>query len=136
MSQDNVELVRRATEALSEGGAEAALALHLYTEDVLVYPTSEWPDDDVYRGHSGFRRLYHAWADNFDDLSMELQEIRDVGDQVVSLFEWRGRLKDSDIPICEAWGAVNSFRDGCISDVRLFRSHRQALVTVGLAEEA
>jgi ketosteroid isomerase-like protein len=133
MSQDNVELVRRASEALNAGGVEAALSLHVYAEDLLIYPTSEWPDDEVYRGHSAFRRLYHAWTDHFDEFSWEVQEIRDVGDQVVSLGEMRGRLKDSGIPIREAWGVVNSgFRDGCIGEVRFFRSQRDALEAVGL----
>src|SRR5437899_11725868 len=136
MSRDNVELVRRCIEALNAGGVEAALSLHVYAEDVLIYPTSEWPDDDVYRGHSGLRRLYQAWTDNFDEFRWEVQEVRDAGDQVVSLLEMRGRLKDSGIPICEAWGVVNSdFRDGCFGEVRFFRSQRQALEAVGLAEE-
>jgi ketosteroid isomerase-like protein len=136
MSRDRVELTRRALEAISTGGAEAALDLGVYTEDVRIYPTSEWPDDEVYCGHSGFRSLYSAWADNFDDLGIEVQQVRDVGGQVVSLFEWRGRLKDSGMPLREPWGSVTDFRDGFISEVRLFRSQRQALEAVGLREEA
>jgi ketosteroid isomerase-like protein len=135
MSQDNVELVRRVIQALNAGGVEAALSLHLYAEDVRIYPSSEWPEEEMYRGHSGFRSLYHAWTDHFDDWSWELQEIRDLGDQVVGLVEMRGRLKDSDVAICEPWGVVCSVRDGCISEVWHFRNQRQALEAVGLAQE-
>jgi ketosteroid isomerase-like protein len=133
MSQDNVELVRRLGQAFDAGGVEAVL--QLYAEDVLIYPTGEWPDDEVYRGHDGVRRLWHAWSDHFEDFSFEQQEIRDVGDRVVTLGEWRGRLKNSAVPIREAWGVVTSdFRDGRIGEVRFFRSQRQALEAVGLAE--
>jgi ketosteroid isomerase-like protein len=133
MSQANVEIVRKGYEALNAGGVEAALAFH--AEDVLIYPTSEWPDDDVYRGHDGLRRLYHAWTGNFDDWRWEVQEIQDVGSRVLSLVEMKGRMKDSGLPISEAWGVVASdFRDGTVGEVRLFRSQRQALEAVGLAE--
>ena len=136
MSDDNVERVRRAFEALNEGGVEAALALGLYAEDVLIYPTREWPDSEVYRGHSGARRLYLAWADQFDDFRWEVQETRDVGGRVLSLLEMRGRLKDSATPISEPWGVVTAVRDGRISEVQLFRNQREALEAVGLADEA
>src|ERR1700730_8846333 len=125
MSQENVEIVRSGFEAFNAGGVEAALAFH--AEDVLVYPTSEWPDDAVYRGHDGLRRLYQAWTGNFDDWSWEVQEIRDLGSRVLSLFEMKGRMKySSSALISEPWGAVTSdFRDGTIGEVRLFRSQQQ-----------
>ena len=135
MASANVELTRRAYEAFNAGGVEAALSLHAHAEDVLIYPTSDRPDDDVYRGHEGLRSLYHAWTDQFENFTWEVQEIRDVGDRVVSLVEMRGRLKYSGVLIREPWGVVSSFRDGRIGEIRFFRSQGQALDAVGLAEE-
>ena len=133
MSQENVEIVRKSSEALNTGGIEAALPF--FAEDVLVYPTSEWPDADVYRGHDGYRGLYHAWTGNFDDWSWEVHEIRDLGSTVLSLGEMKGRMKGSDVRISEAWGVVSSdFRNGKAGEVRFFRSQQQALKAVGLAE--
>jgi ketosteroid isomerase-like protein len=135
MASANVQLVSRGWKAVNAGGIEAVLPF--FAEDVLIYPTSEWPDGQVYRDHDGFRRLYHAWVDHFEDWTWEVQEIRDAGDQVVSLVEMRGRLRDAGTPICEAWGVIYSdFCDGRIGKARWFRSQRQALEAAGLADDA
>src|SRR5690348_270850 len=66
MASANVQLMRRTYEAFNAGGVEAALALNVHAEDLLIYPTSDWPDDEVYRGHDGLRALYHAWTAQFE----------------------------------------------------------------------
>ena len=61
MSQENVEVVRRGLHALRVGGVEAVLPF--FTTDVVMHPFPEWPDDPVYRGHDGARKLIAAWTD-------------------------------------------------------------------------
>ncbi len=53
MSQENVEVVKRAYDALSAGGIEASLAY--FRPDVVAYPFPEWVEASEYRGHDGQR---------------------------------------------------------------------------------
>jgi len=132
MSQANVEMVRKALAAFKSGGMDAVLAF--YAPDVVCYAVSEWLEDPVYRGHEGALRLT-AWTDNFDDVAFEANEIREVPEQVVVLAELTGQIKDSGVPIRQAFGVVYSdFRDGMIGEVRYFTSWQQALEAVGLEE--
>jgi ketosteroid isomerase-like protein len=133
MSQENVEIVRRAWEAYSVGGIEALLPL--YRPDVRIYPTPEFLEEPIYEGHDGLRRLAAGFTDNFDNWGWELHELREAGSRVLALAEMTGQIKDSRVPMREPWGVVFSdFRDGMIGEVRYFRSQEQALKAVGLSE--
>jgi ketosteroid isomerase-like protein len=74
MSQENVDLVRKGFDALSVGGIEALLPF--YPADVVMYSIAEWPDDPVYRGYEGARKLTAGWTDNFDEWGFDLKDTR------------------------------------------------------------
>ena len=80
MSQENVEIVHEAFSAFSVGGIEAVLPF--YATDVVLHSTAEWPDDPVYRGHDGARRLAAAWTENFDEFRFTVGELRAHGEHV------------------------------------------------------
>ena len=133
MSQQNVELVPKVMTAFSTGGIGAALPL--CAQDVVWYPSTEWLEDPAYRGRDGLRRASAIWTDNFDDVAWEVHEIRDVQERVVVLAELDGRIKDSGVPIREAFGiVVSDFRDGMIGEFRAFLTWQGALEAVGLRE--
>ncbi len=133
MSQENVEILRRAYEAFATGGMEAALPF--FTEDTIVYSIPDWPDDPEYHGHDGLRRLDRQWRDNFDDFGFDVRELRDAGDAVVCLNELTGRTKGSGIPMTMQIGAVFSeFEGGRVGSQRLFPSWESALEAAGLSE--
>src|SRR6478672_4701331 len=97
MSQENVELVRRALEAFATGGTNAMLAF--YAPDCIVYPIPGWLDDPVYRGHGGVRQLTSAWIERFDEWGWEIHELRSVGDRVVNLAHMTGKIKGSNVAL-------------------------------------
>jgi ketosteroid isomerase-like protein len=131
VSQANVDLVRKAFVAFKSGGMEAVLPF--YAQDVVCYPVSEWLEDPVYRGHEGALRLT-SWTDDFDNVAFEAHEIRDVGDRVVVLAELTGQIRDTGVPIRQAFGVVYAdFHDGTTGEVRYFLTWQQALEAVGLA---
>jgi ketosteroid isomerase-like protein len=133
MSEENVEIVRRANAAYAAGGMDAALSY--FTDDTVLCSIPEWPDDPEYHGHDGLRRLDRQWRDNFDDFGFDAQELRDAGHAVVSLHELTGRTKGSRIPMTMHIGAVVSeFADGRIGVQRLFPSWESALQAAGLSE--
>jgi ketosteroid isomerase-like protein len=81
MSQENVEIVRHAFQALTAEGVDAALSF--VPPDVVWYPTDRWLDDSAYRGHEGMRMIAAAFSENFDDFRFEVHDVRDAQDRVV-----------------------------------------------------
>jgi ketosteroid isomerase-like protein len=133
MSQENVEIVRRAFEAFNQGGVEEALPR--FAPDIVLYALPEWPGPSEYRGHDGIRALMTEWTENFDDFEMEVGETRAVGDRVLMLAETVGRIKSSRVPIRQPFGGLfGDFRNGQIGETRLFLTCREALEAAGLSE--
>ena len=78
MSQENVELARRAHDAFNRADLEAYMAL--MDEDVEAVPRIVGTLGETVRGHDGIRRW---WKDLFEivpDLTVEVVEVRDLGD--------------------------------------------------------
>jgi ketosteroid isomerase-like protein len=133
MSQENVDLVRKSFAAYDAGGIEALLLLH--APDTVWYALPDWPDDAVYRGHGGARKLTATFTESFDHVVLELCDIRDAGSRVVVHAVLTGQVKHSAVRARQPVGMVfSAFRDGMIGEVRYFRSWQDALKAVGLAE--
>ncbi len=133
MSQENVELVRKATEAWDSGGVEATL--QFYPEDVVWYPFPDSPDSvDGFQGHDGIREVMRGWTDSFDEYSASSREFRDYGEKVVALGEMSGLIKASGMPVRQPLGMVAwDFRDGKIGRASFFPSWEEALEAVGVS---
>ena len=129
----NVEAVRQGFHALRVGGVEALLPF--FTTDVVMHPFPEWPDDPVYRGHDGARKLIAAWTDNFEEWGVDVSEIRAAGTRVVALTEMVGQIKGSGVPIRQPMGAVFSeIHENIAGEVHFFLTWLEALKAVGLEE--
>jgi ketosteroid isomerase-like protein len=134
MSQENVELVRKAVDAWNSDGVEGVLAF--YTEDVVWYPFPDSPDSvSGFDGHDGVRDLMRGFTDSFDEYTVTAGELRDHGDRVVGLGELSGRIRGSDVPVRQPMGYIAwDFRGGKIGKARFFPSWEEALEAVGLSE--
>jgi ketosteroid isomerase-like protein len=133
MSQQNVELVRNAFQALSTGGIEAALTF--FTPNVIWYTTDRWLEGHAYRGHDGIRQLVAAFSENFDDWAYELEDIRDADDRVVALTYMTGRIKNSTQSVSKSPGlVVSDFRRATFGEIRAFPTLHQALEIGGLVD--
>ena len=132
MSQENVEIVRRAYAAYPENGVEGMAPF--FTADHVTYSIPGWPDDSEYHGHDGLRKLSQQWTEDFD-VSFHVQELRDAADVVVALVEMTARTKGTSVPIRGPLGVVHAaFRDGLIGETRYFASWQKALEAAGLSE--
>ncbi len=84
MSQENVELVRKSIDAIDSGDVEEVLS-YVHPEGELHSAIIGGAEEDVYRGHDGFRRWYAESMESFEELRTELTEYRDLGDRIVAI---------------------------------------------------
>jgi ketosteroid isomerase-like protein len=128
MSQQNVEIVRRALEAYRDGDFEGALALG----HPNIVSTRVDPDGAVYHGHDGLRRLMADWVEGFEEWSYRAQEYIDAGDIVVVHIRQWGRGVGSGAPVeADNW-LVYALEDGLITRVHIYSDRAQAYAAAGV----
>jgi ketosteroid isomerase-like protein len=133
MSQENVEIVRRAYEAFQRNGGEALLAF--LDREVEWKVRADLPDSDTYVGHEGMRRLSATFDEALDESWYSPEEFIDAGDQVVVVLRWGGRGKASGVEFeerDETW--IFAVREGKVVRVTEYPSRQDALEAAGLSE--
>ena len=132
MSQENVEIVRRAVEAYEHEGLDGSIRYYA--------PEIEWSTSDAaiervtYRGHDGLRRLFGNLDAEFDDLRFDVEELIDADDQVIVTIRIGGRGRASGAAVDRTWSFVCSVRDGMIYRVRAYTERAEAIEAAGLSE--
>ena len=138
MSQENVEIVRRAYELFNEGGPEAVISAGIWSpEIVLDFSPSEIPGLGVYRGHDEVRAFFEEdWfgAFPFEEWEVELDELVDHGDQVIAVHHQRGLGASSGAAAELEQGIIFTLRDGEVVRVEIYGDPRKALEAAGLRE--
>jgi ketosteroid isomerase-like protein len=133
MSQENLERTRRAWDAFNRRDLDAFLAL---TDPEVEFSTRymEMEGDPCYRGHDGVREWWRNLLAIFPDFSVEILEVRDLGDAGIVALGVRGHGLDSDAPFDETVWAAGEWRDGKVTLWRNFGSEAEALEAAGLSE--
>jgi ketosteroid isomerase-like protein len=129
MSQENVEIVRRALEGFVAG----EIPWETMDEEVEIHD-HDILDAGEYRGHSDFTRWVEDWGTGLPVVSLELQEFIDAGDAVVAVFLLKARPRGSSVDVERQDGIVYRLRDGRIIRFDYCNSRRQAVEAAGLAE--
>ena len=131
MSQENVDVVKRAADAFNRRDVD--VILDATTPDCVV--SSQLLDVTAeFGGREGLEHFYAMLSESWEDFQSVPQEYRDLGDRVLALGRNRGRGKGSGVAVDGPSGGLFEFRDGKISRVRLFLDHGEALRAAGLAE--
>jgi ketosteroid isomerase-like protein len=133
MSQENVEVVRRAMEAFGRG--DRAAFLDEVSSEVVVQQTAPIPDARTYHGHEGLVQVISDWAQVFDDLVMTAEELTGGGNnQVLARIHQKARGAGSGVPVeFDTW-FVYSVAAGKISRLQMFNDRDKALEAAGLRE--
>ena len=131
MSQENVELHRRGFEAFNERDLDALLAA--LDEDVDIFPVLAAMEGG-YHGHDGVRRWWSGLIGGFPDISVEVLEVRDLGEVTVSVVRVRGHGAESDTPFDATVWQVHRWRHGKCTRWDAYSSESEALEAVGLSE--
>ena len=134
MSQENVELFRRSVDAFNRRDLDAYLAL--MDDDVEGIPRAvAMEGGDHYHGHDGVRRWWKDLLDVFPDFTVEVVEVRDLGDSTLAAVRSLGHGAGSEVLLEDTfWGAHRWRRGKCVS-WRYFQTRSEALKAVGLSEQ-
>jgi ketosteroid isomerase-like protein len=134
MSQENVEIVRRAYEAFNQGDLEGMVAS--FAPDFEFVASGAIPGvDGVYRGPEEYkRRIVEQFGDEFHDFGADIHEFIEAGDQVLVSQTFRGRGKQSGVETRWNIWQVWTVRNGSIVHGQGFTSRAQALEAAGLRE--
>lgn len=131
MSQENVELVRRAHEAF-DTDLDALVR--------LLDPAIEWvsPNDSIEpgtrRGHSGVRDAFAATNMAWDAPTHTAQEFVDAGEDVLVTVTFRGHGRGSGMEAEQAEFHVWTVRGGAVVRFQWFYKRNEALEAAGLEE--
>src|SRR3954463_14884187 len=89
MSQENVEVIKRANAALNAGDIEAAL--QDFAPNATLRDLANGPDQaSVIEGADGIRQAFTLWTDAFDQLRADTEAFSDAGGAVICAVRWHG----------------------------------------------
>jgi ketosteroid isomerase-like protein len=134
MSQENVEVVRRAVAGWNRGDVDAWME--------AAHPEVEWSSgvqrlvegtQTVWRGRDEVRRFWDEWHALWD-LSIQISEFRNIGDTIVALGQMQIRGKASGIDLDQSVAYVVEFDSGLIRKMSAYLDEVEALQAVGLSE--
>jgi ketosteroid isomerase-like protein len=97
MADENVEIVRRAHDALNAGDMGALTALcaptfRLDMSDRVFNPA-------VYQGHEGIRAFYAEVMDVWESFTWEVTGVEDHGELIVAFLESTGKARGSGLEL-------------------------------------
>jgi ketosteroid isomerase-like protein len=132
MSQENVEIVRRAFSAFQ--GRDSEAWVNCFHPDVELLLPRNVLEGGSYRGHEGVKRALADAFETWEAFRFDIQDLRTVDDRVIAL----GRATNvgkGDAPTIEFQSAyLFKLCEGKISYFRSYQSHSEALEAVGLKE--
>ena len=133
MSEENVDIVRRAVESFNELGFDSVGTSDLVTDDVEFHEPPEQPAPRVARGREEVRTLAGEFDSAWEEHKSEPQEIRAVdADRVllVTVEHFKGR---DGIELEAPLASIFTLRDGKIARWQAFWDKQKALEAAGLS---
>jgi uncharacterized protein len=132
MSQDNVELVRRAFHAHQRRDDEAVFPLCDPGIEIEDYP--EMPSPTPYCGLRGVEEFFNDRRAVFPAQNVEVEEWIDAGESVIAVLHVRARGRQSGVPLDFRQAQVWTVQNGKLTRLRIYQEKVQALEAVGLRE--
>jgi ketosteroid isomerase-like protein len=101
-------------------------------EDAELYPLRAQLEGKSYRGPEGVREMFADFDEDWEELRIEIDEMRDVDDEVVVICRLRSRGRTSGVDLEVPIGFVWRFRDGKAVYARSYSEPADALRAAGL----
>jgi ketosteroid isomerase-like protein len=130
MSQENVEIVRRAFAFEIYGVGDRADAEKIFDPSVVINPTEEGPS----YGLDAIRDNFEHWKGAWEELEVTVEELIDAGDRVFVTAHHRGRGRGSGVQVDTRLYTVYTLRDGKVLRTDEYADRAEALEAAGLSE--
>jgi uncharacterized protein len=132
MSQENVEIVRRAIAAYNRRDFEAMRALN-HPDVQLDWSASRGLEAGVYQGQEEVLRFYQNFLETFEEVNIEPDRFIESGESVVVPNSARIRGRDGIETVARS-ALVFEVRSGRLARVCLHQETHEALEAAGLRE--
>ena len=134
MSQENVEIVRRAMQRYADHDIDAHLG-DMDPEVEYDWSKSDAPDSAVYTGHAAVRAFLQARDEALEERRLDFVKIIAAApDTVVYTARMRERGRASGVEVTTQIALVWKLREGKIIRLTVYQSGDEALKAVGLEE--
>jgi ketosteroid isomerase-like protein len=136
MSQESIELVRQGYDAWNRRDFDFAISLADADIEWTFSEEARGPGfKPVYRGHGGVREFWDVFIEPWEEVNVQVGEIRDAGDCVLASTVFHARARDGleiDEPFVHPW----TVRGSKVIRFEAFaeRERQQALEAAGLSE--
>ena len=134
MSAENVELIRKAFDALEEGGVEAILP-YVHPEFEGTAPPELASEPDTYRGKDGVRRYFASFYEAMEEIHFQPQEFIDAGEHVIVPTVVVAKGRTTGIEVEQPSVGVWSIRDGLVIRSQVFVTLEEAREACGLPSQ-
>ena len=118
-------------EAVARGEVDMS---HLDPDFTFKSPVLPDQAGETYHGRDGMVRATKGWIEAYDSLRLELEQIIDAGDRLVSIHQVRAKARHTGIELDTDVAYVWTFQDGKVIHCRAFPNRKRALEAVGLEE--
>jgi ketosteroid isomerase-like protein len=132
MSQERVEIVKRAWEAFNRGDLGAFLAD--VADDAEFEEDPAFPEAGVFRGRAEVAAYVRGFQEQMRDHRFEVEDVRDLGDRVLALLHETARGASSGIAVNQHPAFLYEFQGTRIQRARAYLDRAEALKAVGLEE--
>jgi ketosteroid isomerase-like protein len=132
MSEETIRTFQRATAAYNRGDWEAAFAT--MDPNVEFDLTRVAPDGETYRGYEGVKRFWLMLRDVFGELQIDVEEIIDGGDTLVTRVRLHSTGKASGAMTEDVLYQNFTLLEGKAVRAQFFRERAEALEAAGLQE--
>ena len=130
MSEENVEIVRRAYEAW--GSNDFVTLFKLVDEEAVINRVP--PLAATFHGHEGLLEVGIDWSEDFEEWDMEAVELLDLGDQVLARIYQRAVGAGSGAPVESHHWYLHEVRNGKVVRLDMYATEAAAREAAGLSE--
>jgi ketosteroid isomerase-like protein len=136
MSQENVEIVRRAFEGVAGRGLDATAETYWHSE-IRYVEDSRWPGASTYEGREAVLSCFKGYTEALgreEDFVITVERVFDAGARQVPFVRVQSRASASGLPHEHVWAYVVEVREARMVYFRAYYEPGEALEAVGLSE--
>jgi ketosteroid isomerase-like protein len=131
VSEDNVQIARRAYEAGTRRPPDVATASALYHRDHELSTPLSRLEGATYVGMAGFREWFSSREDDWDELAFELEDAVAIDEErVLVIARFAARGKRGGVGIEDRQGMVMTVRDGRVVRTEAYSTVEEARAAI------